>query len=174
MHQIGRTKIAINPEMSFQIKHNYLLAMCVAALIAVCFLSINAPIRFKRERDIREAAVKQRLMKIRTAEERYRAATGVYTGDFTVLVRSGCIADSLTFIPYAGGKRFNLAASARITKSGRQIPLVECAAEYTSYLKGLDRNAVAALVQEAVAAGRYPGLKIGDITTSNSNAGNWE
>jgi len=58
--------------------------------------------------------------------------------------------------------------------SGRQIPLVECAAEYTSYLKGLDRNAVAALVQEAVAAGRYPGLKIGDITTSNSNAGNWE
>ena len=92
--------------MSFQIKHNYLLAMCVAALIAVCFLSINAPIRFKRERDIREAAVKQRLMKIRTAEERYRAATGVYTGDFTVLVRSGCIADSLTFIPYAGGKRF--------------------------------------------------------------------
>ena len=59
-------------------------------------------------------------------------------------------------------------------KSGKQIPLMECAAEYTSYLNGLDQRSVDALVQEAIAAGRYPGLKIGDVTTTNNNAGNWE
>lgn len=160
--------------MSFEIKHNYLLVMCVLALVVVCFLSVYAPIRFKRERDKRETVVKRRLIKIRAAEEHYRKVTGTYAGDFATLVRSGCMADSLAFIPYAGGKRFNLAASSQIMKSGKQIPLMECAAEYTSYLNGLDQRSVDALVQEAIAAGRYPGLKIGDVTTTNNNAGNWE
>ena len=42
------------------------------------------------------------------------------------------------------------------------------------HLSGLDENSIANLIEEANNAGRYPGLKIGDITTPNDNAGNWE
>ena len=51
---------------------------------------------------------------------------------------------------------------------------MECYAGYDDYLSGLDAGSIANLTEEANNAGRYPGLKIGDITTPNDNAGNWE
>jgi hypothetical protein len=51
---------------------------------------------------------------------------------------------------------------------------MECGARYEQFLDGLDANSVANLIEEASAAGRYPGLKIGDIVQPNNNAGNWE
>ena len=153
---------------------NIILTVCVLALAVLCYLSVSAPIRFGREQAQREESVKHRLLQIRSAEERYRMATGLYTESFDTLVAHGYMADSLRYIPYSGGQVFSLAVTIQVAKSGRTIPLMECAAPYNSYLDGLDATSVANLTEAANASGRYAGLKIGDIDTPTDNAGNWE
>ncbi len=160
--------------MKGQLKNNYLLAACVLMLAAICFLSVYSPVSFDRKRAERELAVKQQLIKIRTAEERYKAANEIYAGSFAQLIDSGYLADSLQYIPHSGQKRFSLAVTTIISKSGRQIPLMECGATYEDYLDGLDANSVAQLMRQAVENGTYPGLKIGSLDEPNGNAGNWE
>lgn len=156
-------------------KANFILtSACVAALAAMCCISVMSPIRFENEQAKREAAVKQRLLKIRTAEERYKAKAGTYTGSFKELVGKGFLADSLQYIPYSEGRKFELSATTQISKSGRTVPLMECGAPYEAYLEGLDQEAIAGLVEKANDSGGYPGLKIGDITQAGDIAGNWE
>lgn len=157
-----------------KISNNHILALVAALLATTCVMSICSPIRFERKQAERERAVKERLVKIRYAEEKYRMANGVYSGSLDILVKEGYLADSLQYIPFSGKKKFDITATTHISKSGRQIPLMECGAMYNDYLSGLDENSIANLIEEANNAGRYPGLKIGDITTPNDNAGNWE
>lgn len=154
-------------------KTNYLLTGCVLLLVVLCFLSVNAPLRFDHERQVRETEVKTRLVAIRQAEERYCQRHGTYTGDFNALVKGGLLADSLRYIPNTR-KPFSLRASGIMGKTGRQIPVMECGARYDEYLQGLDADEVSDLTDEAMGAGRFPGLKIGDLETPNNNAGNWE
>lgn len=161
-------------KMKPKVKSNHILMCCVLALAVLCFLSVNAPVRFKREQQQRELVVKQRLLKIRQAEMQYRRLHRVYVGSFKQLTDAGLLADSLSYIPFSGGQRFSLTVSMALGKTGRQIPLMECGATYGQYLQGLDAYSITNLIEEANAAGRYPGLKIGDITTDNNNAGNWE
>lgn len=160
--------------MKVNLKNNYLLAMCVLLLAVVCWMSVNAPIRFEKEQEKRETAIKERLMAIRKAEELYRKQHGAYTGDWATLIQSKLLADSLQYVPYTDKHRFSLSATTIIGKSGQQIPLMECGATYDIYLQGLDKHAISSLVEEANEAGRYPGLKIGDISELNGKHGNWE
>lgn len=155
-------------------KINAILTIIVAVLLVLCVMSVLSPIRFEHERADREAAVRQRLLLIRAAAERYRTDHGAYTGRLNALVDSGYIADSLLYIPYSDGRRFHLEASSVTTRSGRTVPVMECSATYDEYLQGLDANTVRNLVGDADASGRFPGLKIGDLTTPNDNEGNWE
>ena len=157
-----------------RLSRNHILAVLAAALTMTCGMSIYAPIRFDKQLAVRERIVKERLIKIRYAEEKYRKVYGTYADDFDKLVKAGCLADSMRFIPFSGGKTFELTVNTQIGKSGRQMPLMECGAGYEDYLKGLDNNRIFNLIEQADNAGRYPGLKIGDITTPNDNAGNWE
>ena len=154
--------------------NNLILGVLALALAVTCGLSVYSPVRFDKQKALRERAVKERLLKIRNAEEKYRKANGVYADDFNLLVKGGYLADSLQYIPFSDGKKFSVTVSTQIGKSGREIPLMECGAGYEDYLKGLDANSIANLIEEANSSGRYPGLKIGDITTPNDNAGNWE
>ena len=112
-------------------------------------------------------------MLIQKAEERYLAKHGVYTGDFKTLVKGKYLADSLQYIPFSDGKKFSLAATTIVEKSGKQIPLMECGATYHDFLDGLNENYIQEVTEQANDAGLFPGLKIGDITTDNNNAGNW-
>ncbi len=153
---------------------NIILTVCVLALAVLCYLSVSAPIRFGHHQAQREESVKHRLLQIRSAEERYRKATGLYTESFDTLAARGYLADSLRYIPYSGGQVFSLAATVQVAKSGRTVPLMECTAPYSSYLDGLDATSVANLTEAANSSGRYAGLKIGDIDTPTDNAGNWE
>lgn len=157
-----------------KISNNIILAVLAAALCAVCFMSVYTPMRFDSQQEVRGRAVKERLVKIRQAEERYRRQHGVYAGDFATLIGGGFMSDSLQYIPYSDKRRFDLAATTVTGRSGRQTPLMECGAKFNDYLGGLDENSIANLIEEANNAGRYPGLKIGDISTPNDNAGNWE
>ena len=51
--------------------HNLWLALCVLVLAVMCYMSISAPIKFKKEQQFREQAVISRLSKIRVAELSY-------------------------------------------------------------------------------------------------------
>lgn len=153
---------------------NLCLLLCIAVLVVLNVLTVSSPMRFDRERAVRETAVKARLVAIRAAEEAFRRDSGVYTGNFAALIRGGYLADSMQYVPHSDGLRFSLAASVQTGRSGRDIPVMECGAAYDTFLSGLDEASVAELTAGADAAGRYPGLKVGDLTTPNDNAGNWE
>lgn len=51
---------------------------------------------------------------------------------------------------------------------------MECGATYDDYLQGLDPQEIERLTREANDNGKFAGLKIGDLTTPDNNAGNWE
>lgn len=66
---------------------NVILALCVVGLVYICYGSIMGPINFDQQRDIREAAVKTRLIDIRKAEVEYRQLhEGKYTASFDTLI----------------------------------------------------------------------------------------
>ena len=93
-------------------------------------------------------------------EKAYMKAHGTYAPDLKTLIASGLIADSLTFIPYSEGERFALEASVETEKSGKVVNTMECGAQYQQYLKGLNENDIANLIEEANKRGEYPGMKI--------------
>lgn len=153
---------------------NIALTAIAAILVTLCYLSVQAPVRFDQQRRLREAAVKQRLLRIRDAAERYRHDHGAYTARLQTLVDSLYLADSLQYIPYSDGRRFHLTASTATLRSGRAVPVMECSATYDEFLNGLDADEIRQLDSKAQAAGRFAGLKIGDLETPNGNTGNWE
>lgn len=153
---------------------NMWLGGCVVLLLLLCYESIATPLRFNQERSKREAVVKARLITIRQAEERYRERHGVYTGDFSLLVREKFLADSLRYVPFTDKQQYMMVASTVIGKTGAQIPVMECGATFGQYLQGLNEDEIARLVEQANLSGAYPGLKIGDVAEPNGNAGNWE
>ncbi len=126
-----------------KINNNVILGACVIVMMLLCVLSISQPIRFQKPMASREAEVKEKLMLIRSAEEKYKAKHGVYTGDFATLIK-GKVSQGrrLQYIPYSDGKKFSLAATTIVGKSGKQIPLMECGATYEDYLDGLDEEAI--------------------------------
>lgn len=153
---------------------NIILSVIVALLLVLCVRSVWTPVRFGKERAARETVVKQRLLLVRAAAERYRHEHGAYTGRLQALVDGGYLADSLQYIPYTKARKFHLAASSVVTRSGKTQPVMECSATYSDYLCGLDADAVAELNAAAGMSGRFPGLKIGDLDAPNDNNGNWE
>ena len=154
--------------MKLAAHHNLWLALCAVALAAVCVASILGPVRFGKERRLRERAVVVRLSAIRAAELNYLCDHGIYTADFGTLVGGGYLADSLQYVPFGDGRRFDLAATVQVSVSGRRLPLVECGATYDAYLDGLDANSVANLIEEANRSGRYAGIRMGDINAGDT------
>lgn len=154
--------------------NNIILALTAVLLALVCIHIVLTPIRFSKERAMREQAVKSSLTAIRQAQERYCQHHGEYANSFTKLIQDGLLPDTLQYIPYAGHERYQMATGMFQTKSGKQIPLMECSADYRVFLKGLNKSEIRRITEEAIRAGRFPGMKIGNLTTPNDNAGNWE
>ena len=89
----------------------------------------------------------------------------------------GYNADSLRYIPYAEGDTFLLQSFTNLTRSGTIQYVMECCAPDASFLKNMGRNGDRLIVNRRQLAddmGNYPGLKIGDLSNWNNNAGNWE
>lgn len=103
--------------MRKRIKNNYILGACVIIMMLLCILSVSQPIRFQKAMASREAEVKEKLMQIRQAEEKYKAKHGVYTGDFPTLVKGKFLQEDAQYIPYADGKKFTLAATVIVGKA---------------------------------------------------------
>lgn len=155
-------------------KTNILLGIVALLLLVVCVKSVVGAGSTDNTKADREKEVKERLVAIRDAEARFMRDHGRYCGSFDSLSAAGYLADSLAVIPHSGGKRFALYAGQAVASDGRKQPVVECSAAYTDFLVGMEQSAIDGIVNEAKAAGRYPGLKFGARTAPATTAGNWE
>ena len=144
--------------MKIKANNTLLLTVCVVALALLCFLSVESPMRFQRQRAKREAVVRQRIDKIKAAENKYLARHGNYAGSFDALVKEGFLADSLTYVPYSDNERFTLRATIAKDGDGQEKPQVVCSAAYSQYLDGLDKTSVSNLIDKANEEGRFPGI----------------
>jgi hypothetical protein len=227
-----------------------ILIAAIGLLVFLCWKSIQGPIDFNVQSQIRNEAVKQRLIDIRTAQVAFREVKGEYTASFDSLINfvkngkvallqkhgdlteeqmesgmtetkalkiisSGKVADikkaglwdeknnkpqlqrdsifvsvvenrfsnrrnftpdSLVYVPYGNGAKFEMATDTLNTSSGFSINVFEAKAPYTSYLYDLNKNELNLLIENVrnLPGERYAGLKVGSITTANNNAGNWE
>ena len=65
---------------------NIVLTIIIIVLIYFLYESSMEPIRFKKEREFRESAIKEKLIDIRTAQEAFKSVKGYYTGSFDTLI----------------------------------------------------------------------------------------
>jgi len=82
--------------------------------------------------------------------------------------------DSLPYVPYSGGKEFEMGAGTVTTGSGVKVHVFEAKTPNNVFLKGLNKQEIANLNDKAIKLERYPGLKVGSLEAANNNAGNWE
>ncbi len=82
---------------------------------------------------------------------------------------------SLKMIPVPGEPaEFTLGATVIITGSGIGVPVFEAKAHNNVVLRDLDRQLVINLNDQRRTNEKYPGLKVGSLTETINNAGNWE
>ena len=84
-------------------------------------------------------------------------------------------ADKLKEIPVPDTTAyFDIGATTIKTGSGIEVPVFEAKAHNNIILRGLDRQYVINLNEQRRMNGKYPGLKVGSLTETVNNAGNWE
>ena len=86
----------------------------------------------------------------------------------------GFNADSLAFVPYGNGAKFEMETRSDTTKSGAPLNLFQAQISYDVYLKGINDQELRNLKDLQGKLGKYLGLRVGDIEQPNNNAGNWE
>ena len=82
--------------------------------------------------------------------------------------------DSLQFVPYGNGAKFEMAIRKDTTQSGAPLNLFQAQVAYDVYLSDLNRQELINLKDVQEKLGKYCGLRVGDIKQPNNNAGNWE
>lgn len=90
--------------------------------------------------------------------------------------RRNFVPDSLAFVPYGNGAKFEMGVDSLITASGYPIQVFEAKTHYSVYLGDLDKRLVDRKIQEVLdrPGNRYPGMQVGSLEVANNNAGNWE
>lgn len=84
------------------------------------------------------------------------------------------LVDSLRYIPFSGGKEFDLAAGEIVTASKIKVKVFECKAHNDDILNGLDRQEIVNINDLQRQLERFPGLQVGSMEEATNNAGNWE
>lgn len=96
--------------------------------------------------------------------------TTLFTTDYPI--------DKLKYIPLINEKiEFQLGAAIYTTGSGIKVPIFEARAHNNNILKGLNPEfdqLIINLNEQKRANELYPGLKVGSLTETNNNSGNWE
>jgi hypothetical protein len=86
--------------------------------------------------------------------------------------RPNFVLDSLRYVPFSDGVKFELAAG-EIDRGGIKVSVYEIKAPYSTYMRGLDRQLVINLSKSKEDIDRYPGLKLGSMAEPSTD-GNWE
>lgn len=82
--------------------------------------------------------------------------------------------DSLRYVPYTGGKEFELAAGEIETGSRVKVQVFEAKVHNNVLLHGLDKQLRINFNDERQRIAKYAGLKVGSLEEATNNAGNWE
>lgn len=83
--------------------------------------------------------------------------------------------DDLRYVPFSGGKEFELGATEVKTESSIIVPIFEAKVPFKVFLEDLNaKQEIINLVDKYTTMDKYPGLKVGSLTTPNNDAGNWE
>lgn len=83
--------------------------------------------------------------------------------------------DDLKYIPVSDTvAEFQLGATVIATGSGIKVPVFEAKAHNNIILRKLDEQLRINLNDQRRIQQKYPGLKVGSLTETNNNAGNWE
>jgi len=93
--------------------------------------------------------------------------TSVFSPDYQI--------DQIKYIPVSDTvAEFQLGATIIATGSGIKVPIFEAKAHNNIILRGLDDQLRINLNDQRRVQQKYPGLKVGSLTETNNNAGNWE
>jgi len=193
----------------------------VILIAAICFVaylvyeSVQQPLRFNAEKDVRYDATVQRLKDIRTAQIAFRSENKRYTGSFDTLIdfvktgqfkvvmiigdeddeaavaagkirrdtvripvldslfRKGYHIDSIRYVPYTRNVEFELGIA--FVETGKvQVPVFEAKIPFDVLLHGLDPQLLVNYNADRQLKTGYAGLKVGSLTETTNNAGNWE
>lgn len=91
------------------------------------------------------------------------------------LFSPGYPVDSLRYVPFTGGREeFFLGAGEVMTGSGLAVKVFEAHVHNDVLLAGLDRQLVINMNDERSQRDQFPGLRVGSLTETTNNAGNWE
>lgn len=83
--------------------------------------------------------------------------------------------EQLKYIPVPDTTaEFQLGSTVITTGSGIKVPVFEAKAHNNIVLEGLDRQYIINLNEQSRLNEKYPGLKVGSLTETINNAGNWE
>ena len=81
----------------------------------------------------------------------------------------------LRYIPYGNGAEFMMDAGSLATASGVTVQVFEAKAPYKTYLSDEEyKQELINLIDERKTLNRYPGLKVGSMTETTNESGNWE
>jgi hypothetical protein len=87
----------------------------------------------------------------------------------------GYDANQLKMVPVPGEPSpFHLGQTTVITGSGIGVPVFEAKAHNNIILRGLDEQLVINLNDQRRTNEKYPGLRVGSLTETVNNSGNWE
>ncbi len=89
------------------------------------------------------------------------------------LFKKGYIVDSIRYVPYTQGIQFELGI-ANLEAGKVQVNVFEAKVPFDKLLNGLDPQLVVNFSAEKEEKTGYPGLKVGSLTETTNNAGNWE
>ncbi len=82
---------------------------------------------------------------------------------------------SLRFVPVPGEPtEFHLGQTIITTGSGIKVPVFEAKAHNNVILRGLDKQLIINENDTRRTNEKYPGLRVGSLTETTNNAGNWE
>lgn len=98
----------------------------------------------------------------------------VYVSAKDSLFRKGFNPDSLQFVPFTKGGKFEMGAGILVTGSGVKVQVFEAKVSNNVYLNGLERQEVINMNDKAKKLNKFAGLKVGSLEEANNNAGNWE
>ena len=90
------------------------------------------------------------------------------------LFYAGYPIDSLSYVPYTNGKKFEMGAGELETTSKVNVRVFEAKVPYDILLAGLDRQLIINYKEEREKITGYPGLRVGSLVETTNNAGNWE
>jgi len=114
-----------------------------------------------------------------TLSEKQAVELGLVTRDTTrialvdTIFKPGYNIDSLGYIPFTN-EQFVMGNGEIVTASKVKVKVFEASALYSVFLKGLDRQLIINLNDEKRKNKLFPGLKVGSLTETTNNAGNWE